>query len=70
MESGILHSRIERGRRVLLDTDLALPDVAPRCGCEYGDHLVRVFRQLTGRSPTEFRRTFRHVSHGTLGDEA
>lgn len=70
MEAEILHSRIERGRRVLLDTDLALPDVALRCGFEYGYHFARVFRKLTGQSPTEFRRSFRHVSRTVRDDEA
>ena len=44
--------------------------VALRCGFEAGCHFARVLRKLTGRSPTEFRRTFRHVSDGTLGQGA
>ena len=59
IQQEIRRSRIERAKRILLATDLAIPQVASRCGFAYAHHFDRVFRRETGTTPTEFRSRFR-----------
>lgn len=59
IQQEIRRSRIERAKRILLATDLAIPQVASRCGFAYAHHFDRVFRRETGATPTEFRSRFR-----------
>jgi AraC family transcriptional regulator len=39
-------------------TELRVLDVAVACGFKTQQHFARVFRQLCGASPTEYRREF------------
>lgn len=47
--------RVEEARRLLRRTDLAVGDVAARCGFPDQSYFSRVFRQETGSSPSSFR---------------
>lgn len=51
--------RLERAKRLLATTDLAMPAVAARSGFEGARRFAVVFRQLSGMTPTDYRRQFR-----------
>lgn len=51
--------RIERAKRLLSTTDMAMPDIATRSGFDGARRLATVFRQYTGTTPTAYRRQFR-----------
>ena len=48
--------RLDRGRQLLLNTDLTLQSIAKRCGfyCEF--HFSKTFKKHYGLSPTHFRK--------------
>ncbi|HSI85479.1 MAG: helix-turn-helix domain-containing protein [Candidatus Methylacidiphilales bacterium] len=52
----ILESRIDKARALLLDPNLRVGEVAERCGFENTYYFCRLFRKVTGQTPTEFRR--------------
>jgi AraC family transcriptional regulator len=52
----VLHSRVERAKDILRTPDTRVLDVAVACGFKTQQHFARVFRQLCGVSPTEYRR--------------
>jgi LacI family transcriptional regulator len=52
----IQKTRIERAKTLLAETDLSVAAVARRSGFGKSDRQAVVFRQLTGLTPTEFRR--------------
>ena len=52
----ILHRRIERARELLTDNDLSIGEIAERTGFNGPAQLTRVFRQIVGTTPTDFRR--------------
>ena len=47
--------RVERARRLLAETDLALSEVGARVGYSSQSHFTRVFREATGLTPKAFR---------------
>lgn len=47
--------RIDHAKRLLLETNLAMPDLAIRCGFNYATVFTKVFRQMTGTTPKKFR---------------
>lgn len=49
--------RIEKAKNLLLNPNVRVSEVAYRVGFQSLTHFNRVFRKLTGQSPTEFRRT-------------
>lgn len=51
--------RIERAKRLLSTTDLAMPAIANRSGFDSARRLATVFRKQTGTTPTAYRRQFR-----------
>ena len=51
--------RVLLAQRLLEDTDLAVDDVAERCGFGTGALLRHHFRKVVGVSPADYRRTFR-----------
>jgi AraC-like DNA-binding protein len=59
VQQEIQRCRLERGRRILLETDLPIPQVASRCGFTYAHYFGRVFRKATGQSPSQFRNAHR-----------
>jgi AraC-like DNA-binding protein len=54
----VLRQRIERGKEMLRERQARVLDVAIACGFKTQQHFARVFRQLCGASPREYRRQF------------
>jgi len=54
----VLRCRTERATEILRNAELRVLDVAVACGFKTQQHFARVFRQLCGASPTEYRREF------------
>jgi AraC family transcriptional regulator len=52
----VLRCRTERAKEILHKAELRVLDVAVACGFKTQQHFARVFRQLYGASPTEYRR--------------
>lgn len=48
--------RLERAKRLLLETDLPVPKVAESAGYANASYLAQVFRQALGMTPAQFRR--------------
>ena len=48
--------RIERARRLLAETDLAINEVAAQVGYESQSHFTNVFKEATGMTPRAFRK--------------
>jgi AraC family transcriptional regulator len=55
----VMRRRLERARRFLADTELAIGDIAAACGFYDQAHLARLFKQRYGESPRDFRETLR-----------
>ncbi len=55
----IRRAHVERAKRLLLSTDLAMPQVAAACGFTSATRLGIVFLREVGEPPTEFRRRSR-----------
>jgi len=58
----VLRLRVERAKEMLRSAESRVLDVAIACGFKTPQHFARVFRQLCGTSPTEYRIEFQgHV---------
>ena len=55
----VMRARVERAKRLLAQTDLAIAQVAFECGFSHQEHLARMFRRLSGTTPSLFRRAAR-----------
>jgi LacI family transcriptional regulator len=55
----IRRTRLELVRELLVNTDLPMPAIAARCGFESAVRLTTVFREVTGQTPTSYRRQYR-----------
>jgi AraC family transcriptional regulator len=53
----LLHQRIERARALMRDLRTPLTQVALASGFADQHHLARVFRRITGLTPTDYRRS-------------
>jgi AraC family transcriptional regulator len=51
----VLGQRVERAKDILRTGELRVLDVALACGFKTQQHFARVFRQVCGISPTEYR---------------
>lgn len=60
----LLTRRIERATALLRDTELAVTEVALRTGWNSIGTFGRIFRDITGESPGEFRARQRATVHG------
>ena len=56
----VLRHRVEHAKEILRTGDLRVLDVAVTCGFKTQQHFARVFRQMCGISPTEYRERFLH----------
>jgi AraC family transcriptional regulator len=54
----VLRLRVERAKEMLCSAEPRVLDVAIACGFKTQQHFARVFRQLCGSTPTEYRREF------------
>ena len=54
-----LSRRVERAQALLLQTDLAVADIAAQLGFSDQAHLTKVFRQVAGETPAAWRRVHR-----------
>lgn len=54
----VLRHRVERAKDFLRSPELRMLDVAVACGFKTQQHFARVFRQVCGVSPTEYRQEF------------
>jgi AraC family transcriptional regulator len=52
----VLWHRVERAKDMLRSAELRVLDVAVACGFKTQQHFARVFRQVCGISPTDYRR--------------
>jgi LacI family transcriptional regulator len=52
----IAESRMQLAKRLLVETDLALPDVASRSGFSHAEYLSVAFRRAVGSTPGAYRR--------------
>jgi len=65
----VLRLRVERAKEMLRSAEPRVLDVAVACGFKTQQHFARVFRQLCGSTPTEYRREFPgHVVPPRVGD--
>lgn len=51
----IQRKRVERAKRLLVDTELTLTDIYVKCGFESANYFTRVFRSHTGKTPSALR---------------
>jgi AraC family transcriptional regulator len=56
----VLRRRVERAKEMLRAAEMRVLDVAVACGFKSQQHFARVFRNLCGASPTEYRQEFVH----------
>lgn len=52
----VLSKRVERAKELLHDPKFSVLDVSMNVGFEHQNNFARVFRRITGVSPTEFKR--------------
>lgn len=55
--------RLERAAVLLRDTDLAIPEIALRCGFNHTESFIRSFKRTLGDVPSQFRRQNRRSEH-------
>lgn len=55
----IMRVRIEQSKRMLVQLDLSVDDIALRCGYTATSNFNRAFRKVTGSTPASFRRRSR-----------
>lgn len=54
----VLTSRIRESKNMLLNSDLPLADIAEQCGFNSIAHFSAYFKQISGRSPSQYRHEF------------
>jgi AraC family transcriptional regulator len=52
----LLRLRICKAKKLLEKTESPVIDIAAECGFQTQQHFARIFRRLTTRTPTEYRR--------------
>jgi len=55
--------RIEHAKYLLSSTDMTVTAISQSCGYDNGVHFMRIFKKVTGMTPTEFRNSFRISSN-------
>ena len=51
--------RIDRARQLLAETNLPMQEIAEACGYATYNYLTHVFKQVTGKTPRDYRKQFR-----------
>ncbi|MFP4139355.1 MAG: substrate-binding domain-containing protein [Planctomycetota bacterium] len=54
----IHRAHLDQAKRMLVETDRTLAEVATGCGYRDAAHLIMHFRKQTGKTPSEYRRAF------------
>jgi LacI family transcriptional regulator len=57
--------RVERAKKLLVDSDEKMDAIAEMCGYQSGNSFWVAFKQATGMSPRQYQKTF--TSHSALG---
>jgi LacI family transcriptional regulator len=65
----IMRIRIERAKKLLLQTDKFRENIAQKCGFASPEYFSKVFRRMVGMTPNSFRRTNR-ISRNSTGHVA
>ena len=58
----IRHVRITRAKKLLIETDMTLPEIAEQTGFDHPEYLSVMFKRLTGETPRGFRTRCRATS--------
>lgn len=58
----VREARIERAKEILLATDFSVTEVAGMVGFENAGYFATCFKQMTGASPSEFRKAREHTA--------
>ena len=53
--------RINKARKLLIDTDKTISDIAEECGFYDQSHFIKMFTRLRRQSPSEYRRRHRQM---------
>jgi LacI family transcriptional regulator len=56
----ILRTQLDRVKRLLAETDLPLKQIASRTGFRYPEYLSAAFKERTGQTPGQYRRSAQH----------
>jgi AraC family transcriptional regulator len=56
----VLRQRVQHGKELLRAREMRMLDVAMECGFKTQQHFARVFRNMQGASPKEYRRKILH----------
>lgn len=56
-QNDVINSRLQQARMLLRGSDLPVTQVAAACGYASVEHFIRQFRQHTGQTPHQFRRS-------------
>ena len=52
----VLNARVKRANYLLISTELPLAEIAVQCGFSNQQHMTRMVRRMTGRTPGANRR--------------
>lgn len=55
--SDIIRGRVERAKQLLSCTRLSVSEIAARCGYGTSSYFMRQFREMCGKTPSEYRKT-------------
>lgn len=55
--SDIIKGRIEKAKQLLSCTRLSVSEIAARCGYGTSSHFMRQFREICGKTPSEYRKS-------------
>jgi AraC-like DNA-binding protein len=52
----IVEMRLERAKKLLVDTDMPILRIPERCGSDAPNHFLRLFKERTGMTMLQWRR--------------
>ena len=55
MDAYLNEYRVGKARQLVLDPRLSLKDVSTACGYADANYFTRVFKRITGKTPSEYR---------------
>ena len=62
--------RVNHALELLSSTDLSVADIAQACGFSDSAHMIKVFKEDTGLTPTAYRRSVRNKEAVSASDNA